>query len=110
MTRKAYGPKVDIWSLGIMAIEMLDGEPPYLNEKPLRALFLIATNGTPEIQNREQLSPEFQSFLDSCLEMDVEKRPSASELLKHPFLKTSAPLSTLTPLIKAAKEAINSQT
>ncbi|OAA51733.1 ste20-like protein [Metarhizium rileyi] len=104
VTRKEYGRKVDIWSLGIMAIEMIEGEPPYLTEVPLRALWLIATNGTPMIKNEEELSPVFKDFLHFALKVDPEKRASAHDLLRHDFMKQCVDLGQLAPLVRAARE------
>lgn len=70
-----------------------------------QALYLIATNGKPDIKDKQKLSPVFQDFLDKSLDVDVEKRSNATELLRHPFLRLSKPLASLTPLILAAKEA-----
>ncbi|KAK0617384.1 hypothetical protein B0T14DRAFT_568887 [Immersiella caudata] len=105
VTRKEYGRKVDIWSLGIMAIEMIEGEPPYLTESPLRALWLIATNGTPHIKDEQNLSPVFRDFLYFALKVDPEKRASAHDLLRHDFMKQCVELSSLSPLVRAAREA-----
>jgi len=97
--QKEYGAKVDIWSLGIMAIEMIEKEPPYLDEDPLKALYLIATNGTPELKKPEKLSRELKAFLAQCLCVDVKSRATSIELLEHPFLRKSCSVAQLAPLL-----------
>lgn len=55
----------------------------------LQALYLIATNGTPELQKPERLSAVFRDFLNCCLEMDVDRRGSAKELLQVRYEATA---------------------
>lgn len=103
VSRKEYGPKVDIWSLGIMTIEMIEGEPPYLNETPLRALYLIATNGTPKLKEPEALSYDMRKFLAWCLLVDFNKRADADQLLADKFIQEADDVSSLSPLVKIAR-------
>ncbi|SMQ53565.1 unnamed protein product [Zymoseptoria tritici ST99CH_1A5] len=101
--QKEYGSKVDIWSLGIMAIEMIESEPPYLNEEPLKALYLIATNGTPRLKKPEKLSKELKAFLSVCLCVDVKSRATAEELGRHEFLQHGCSLASLSELLRFRK-------
>lgn len=99
--QKEYGSKVDMWSLGIMAIEMIESEPPYLNEEPLKALFLIATNGTPTLKHPDKLSRDLKIFLSQCLTVDVKNRASSYEILHCDFLtQKGCTLAGLVDLLK----------
>eukprot|EP01122_Echinamoeba_exundans_P006210 TRINITY_DN1706_c0_g1_i2.p1 TRINITY_DN1706_c0_g1~~TRINITY_DN1706_c0_g1_i2.p1 ORF type:complete len:625 (-),score=155.41 TRINITY_DN1706_c0_g1_i2:203-2077(-) len=99
-----YDQKVDVWSLGIMIMEMAEGEPPYMDFPPLRALFLITTKGIPPLKEPERWSEVFRDFVNKCLEKDIEKRPTADEMLKHPFIqKADLPEANLLPVIDEAR-------
>lgn len=102
--QKEYDEKVDVWSLGIMTIEMIEGEPPYLNEEPLKALYLIATNGTPKLKNPSSISETMMAFLSCCLILNAPSRKDTDSLLQHPFItKMSGPVSQLAPLLEWRK-------
>jgi serine/threonine protein kinase len=98
-----YDQKVDLWSLGIMVMEMAEGEPPYMEFPPLRALFLITTKGIPDLKDPSKWSSEMRDFISKCLDKEPESRPDASELLKHPFLKRAGNSSEVATVAKQAK-------
>ncbi|XP_033629010.1 myosin-IIIb-like isoform X6 [Asterias rubens] len=81
-----YGIKSDIWSLGITAIELADGEPPLKNLHPMRALMKIPRNKPPTLQHPSEWSQEYNDFVARCLVKDSEQRADTVELLAHRFL------------------------
>ncbi|NXC05483.1 PAK4 kinase, partial [Orthonyx spaldingii] len=91
---------VDIWSLGVMVIEMVDGEPPYFNEPPLKAMKLIRDNLPPRLKNGHKVSPSLKGFLERMLVRDPAQRASAPELLRHPFLGVAGPPACIVPLMR----------
>jgi hypothetical protein len=105
---QTYNNKVDIWSLGIMIIEMLEGAPPYMNDAPLKAIYKIQTQGKPSLPaNNKNLTPALRAFLDRCLEVQPFKRANAKELLEYPFLRHTANLTGLKKLIEAARQQLH---
>ena len=85
----SYTRKADIWSLGCLIVEMFTGTHPFPNCSQLQAIFQIGGSGAKP-STPENASEEGKAFLKLTFEIDHEKRPSADELLKNPFLKQIA--------------------
>uniref|UniRef100_A0A8C6E107 non-specific serine/threonine protein kinase n=1 Tax=Moschus moschiferus TaxID=68415 RepID=A0A8C6E107_MOSMO len=99
-----YNCVADIWSLGITAIEMAEGKPPYADIHPMRAIFMIPTNPPPTFRKPELWSDSFMGFVKQCLVKSPEQRATATQLLQHPFVKSAKGVSILRDLINEAMD------
>lgn len=104
-----YDCVADIWSLGITALEMAEGKPPYGDIHPMRAIFMIPTKPPPSFREPDRWTPEFIDFVSLCLVKNPEERATASALLQHVFIRNAKSCSILLPMINEAKEIRESQ-
>lgn len=96
-SEEGYTQTADVWSLGITAIEMASGQPPHADLHPMRALFIIPKNPPPALEGN--FSDQFKEFVATCLQKVQTARPSARELLQHPFIATAAPVPDLAGMV-----------
>jgi len=99
-----YDCVADIWSLGITALEMAEGKPPYGDIHPMRAIFMIPTKPPPTFRDSDQWSPQFIDFVSRCLVKTPEKRATASELLHIDFIVGAKPCAILAEMIAEAAD------
>uniref|UniRef100_A0A2P2KAV5 Mitogen-activated protein kinase kinase kinase n=2 Tax=Rhizophora mucronata TaxID=61149 RepID=A0A2P2KAV5_RHIMU len=82
-----YGLAADIWSLGCTVLEMLTGQPPYSHLEGMQALFRIGRGDPPPVP--DSLSTDARDFIFRCLQVNPCYRPTAAQLLDHPFVRRS---------------------
>ncbi|NXD63605.1 STK10 kinase, partial [Eolophus roseicapillus] len=101
-----YDYKADIWSLGITLIEMAQIEPPHHELNPMRVLLKIAKSDPPTLSCPSKWSLEFRDFLKKALDKNPETRPSAAQLLEHPFVSKVTSNRALRELVAEAKAEV----
>lgn len=94
-----YSFKADIWSLGITAMELGQGEPPHATIHPMKVLFLIPKEPAPRLEG-DRWSRDFKDFVEKCLVKNPDQRASAKELLNHRFIRNAGRIEKLQELIE----------
>lgn len=84
ITNKGASTLSDIWSLGATVVELMTGNPPFHN--------LIDINIYYAIENDKYYPPSSlpdgcKHFLKQCFQKSMYRRPTAKQLLKHPWLR-----------------------
>uniref|UniRef100_A0A8D3EFD9 non-specific serine/threonine protein kinase n=1 Tax=Scophthalmus maximus TaxID=52904 RepID=A0A8D3EFD9_SCOMX len=101
-----YDYKADTWSLGITLIELAQIEPPHHELNPMRVLLKIAKSEPPTLEQPHKWSQEFKDFLRKALDKNPETRPTAAQLMEHPFVRSVTSNRPLRELVAEAKAEV----
>jgi serine/threonine protein kinase len=78
--------KVDIWSLGAIAIELVTGSAPHATMHELDVVDKIVKAPPPQLPRNTNFTPQFRDFVRPCMSFEARRRPATQDLLAHPFL------------------------
>ena len=99
-----YGPGVDIWSIGIMIIELLIGKLPNINKSKKTLVKSLKNKKRPAIPYHSKyngyISRAMKRFIKLCLRVEQADRPTAQTLLADPFLYSASPLSRMGEIVR----------
>ncbi|KAM9286882.1 mitogen-activated protein kinase kinase kinase 19 [Morus bassanus] len=87
INESGYGRKSDIWSVGCTVFEMATGKPPLASMDRIAAMFYIGAHRGLMPSLPDRFSGTAVDFVHACLTRDQHERPSALQLLDHPFVK-----------------------
>ncbi|NXC28281.1 M3K19 kinase, partial [Campylorhamphus procurvoides] len=87
INESGYGRKSDIWSVGCTVFEMATGKPPLASMGRIAAMFYIGAHRGLMPSLPDGFSSAAVDFVQACLTRDQHERPSALQLLDHPFVK-----------------------
>lgn len=86
---KGYTAKVDVWAVGITAIQCAEGQPPYHDVNPMRALFLISQKAPPKLKDAKKWSTGLNELVEALLRKDDTARASCADALSMDVMKDS---------------------
>jgi len=104
-----YSFAADIWSLGIIVQEMVEGEPPYIDEPPLKAIYLISTQGVPPLKDMDSVPWQILSFLELSVTEFEDERFSAEDLLSHELVEKPCSDQQIAALVIQCAEQIEKE-
>uniref|UniRef100_A0A0G4HXM9 Protein kinase domain-containing protein n=1 Tax=Chromera velia CCMP2878 TaxID=1169474 RepID=A0A0G4HXM9_9ALVE len=95
-----YNEKADVWSFGITAIELAQGEAPFQRFPPLKVMMMILQRDPPQLTGPDW-DPDFADLVNSCLQKDPQRRPSMEQILQvHQKFFRKADPSQLVELLR----------
>jgi len=96
---EGYDESIDIWAIGITAIELAEREPPFKDLTLYQIMMRYSQGKDVGLKKPKKWSKEFKQVIAACLQYNPKSRPTATDLLQSHFIMDAPGSSVIKPLI-----------